>query len=307
MEKQVESDSSVSKSELPSALTTAQAIANLRHEDLSLRYYAAWWLGKCRVDDPDAVSALIAALDDEDDRTELGGYPLRRNAARALGKLGDRQAVPALTRCLICSDFYVREAAAQALAELKDGFCIPGLMELLAGGVAAAQPVPGMPHLAQPYEAVLEALGALGAVQAVELIKPFLEHPVEKVRFAAARSLYQLTGDAVYAEQLVSALATSSLQLRRTLLSDLGAIGYLPAAEAIAQAPVENSFKLFSLRGLLERAVQASDLSQTLDSSSMTPSSQSNPSKVSLPDQVSSDQGLPERAIQVMALMDSLL
>jgi phycocyanobilin lyase subunit alpha len=27
-------------------LTVEQAIANLRHEDLSLRYYAAWWLGK---------------------------------------------------------------------------------------------------------------------------------------------------------------------------------------------------------------------------------------------------------------------
>ena len=68
------------------ALTVDQAIANLKHPDLSLRYYAAWWLGKFSEGDPQVVDALIAALEDEDDQTELGGYPLRRNAARALGE-----------------------------------------------------------------------------------------------------------------------------------------------------------------------------------------------------------------------------
>lgn len=97
------------------ALTVEQAIANLQGEDLGLRVYAAWWLGRFRVDAPLAVDVLIQALDDEADRTEAGGYPLRRNAARALGKLGDTKAVPALIRSLSCTDFYVREAAAEAL------------------------------------------------------------------------------------------------------------------------------------------------------------------------------------------------
>jgi phycocyanobilin lyase alpha subunit len=65
-------------------LTVEQAIANLQSEDLGLRFYAAWWLGRFRVSDPAAVDALIRALDDDADRTEAGGYPLRRNAARAL-------------------------------------------------------------------------------------------------------------------------------------------------------------------------------------------------------------------------------
>lgn len=69
-------------------MTPEQAIANLQSSDLSLRYYAAWWLGKFRINQPEAIEALIKALTDEADRTELGGYPLRRNAARALGKLG---------------------------------------------------------------------------------------------------------------------------------------------------------------------------------------------------------------------------
>ncbi|NDJ18187.1 HEAT repeat domain-containing protein [Myxacorys almedinensis] len=236
-----------------------EAIANLRHEDLSIRYYAAWWLGKFRVRDVVAVDALIAALDDDANRTAMGGYPLRRNAARALGKLGDKRAVAALIRCLDCSDFYVREAAAQALEALGDASCISALLSLLDGGVDAAQFAPGLPHLVQPYEAVIEALGTLHATEAVEQIRPFADHGVERVRYAAMRSLYQLTHDPYYAEHLVGALSSSEVQLRRSALADLGAIGYVPAASAIAQAPVENSFKLLALKGLLGHHLSEND------------------------------------------------
>lgn len=259
------------------SLTVEQAIANLRHEDLSLRYYAAWWLGKFRVQDEAAIEALILALEDESARTELGGYPLRRNAARALGKLADPRAVPGLIRCLDCSDFYVREAAAQSLEALGDAACVPALMRLLAGGVEAAQMVPGKPHLVQPYEAVIEALGTLRATETTEQVRPFVHHSVARVRYAALRAMYQLTQEPEYAERLVEALQGADVQLRRTALSDLGAIGYGPAAEAIAASATENSFKLLALKGLLERQLQ-------LDP---------NP--------------LSERAIQVMTLMDNLL
>lgn len=258
------------------SLTIGQAIANLSHEDTSLRYYAAWWLGKFQVRESAAIEALISALEDEADRTEMGGYPLRRNAARALGKLGDRRAVPGLIRCLECEDFYVRESAAQALGSLGDSSCVPQLMALLDGGVEAAQFVPGRPHLLQPYEAVLEALGALGATEAVERVRPFLNHPVARVQYAAARSMYQLTREAVYGEQLVQALQSSDVQLRRSALSDLGAIGYIPAMDAIATAPVENSFKLLSLKGLLDYQLQ-------------------------------SNSALAEDSIKLMTLMDNLL
>ncbi len=259
------------------ALTVEQAIANLRHEDLSLRYYAAWWLGRFRVREQAAVDALIAALEDEDYRTELGDYPLRRNAARALGKLGDLRAVPGLIRCLDCSDYYVREAAAQSLEMLGDPAPVPVLIQMLAGGVAAAVQVPGRPHLTQPYEAVLEALGSLQATVAVGLIQPFLDHPVPRVQYAALRAMYQLTQDDIYGQRLVQALEGSDLKLRRVVLADLGAIGYLPAADAIARASVENSFKLIALKGLLNHQL-APDQPQVADA-----------------------------AIRVMNLMDSLL
>lgn len=268
-------DSSADQS---AALTIEQAIANLQGDDWGQRYYAAWWLGRFRVRTPEAVEALITSLTDEADRTPDGGYPLRRNAARALGKLNDRRAVPALIQCLDCSDFYVREAAAQSLGALGDRAAAEPLLHLLAGGVEAAQPIPGCPHLAQPYDAVIEALGALGATAATPSLQPFLEHPTAIVQYATARALYQLTGEAQYGERLVTALSGSSLQLRRSALADLGAIGYLPAAEAIAETLAENSLKLISLKGLLEHQVN------------QAPSGD-----------------VSAEAIQVMSLMDSLL
>lgn len=235
------------------SLTVEQAIANLTQTaDPSLRYYAAWWLGRFRVAEPAAIAALEAALTDEADRSPDGGYPLRRNAARALGKLGQPQVAPALMACLDCPDYYVREAAAQALADLGDRTCIPALVAKLAGGVAAAVSVPGKPHLVEPYGAVLEALGMLRATPAVAAIQPFLDHPLPTVQNSAARALYQLTGEAAYGERLVTALQGSELQLRRSALMDLGAIGYLPGAGAIARALTENSLKLIALKGVLD-------------------------------------------------------
>ena len=262
-------------------LTVEQAIANLRQkEDLGARYYAAWWLGRFRVREPEAIEVLLIALEDESDRAPDGGYPLRRNAARALGKLGEKRAVPPLIRCLKFPDFYVREAATQALEVLNDKRAIPALIELLDGGVAKAQFVPGKPHLVQPYEAIIEALGTLGATEAISLIEPFIEHPVEKVKYAAARAMYQLTKNSIYGEILVRALAGDDLQLRRSALMDLGAVGYLPAGEAIAETLAENSMKLIALKGLLEEEMNQNG-NQSLE--------------------------LTQESIKVMELMDSLL
>ncbi|MBD2464914.1 HEAT repeat domain-containing protein [Oscillatoria sp. FACHB-1407] len=264
-----------------SSLTVEQAIANLQGEDLGLRIYAAWWLGRFRVDAPEAIDVLIAALNDEDDRTKAGGYPLRRNAARALGKLGDRRAIPALIESLSCSDFYVREAAAQSLEMLGDKAAISRLVELLKDQVPGTLPAPEPPQLAQPFDAILEALGTLGAMDAIADILPFLDHAIPRIRYSAARAMYQLSPHAEanhYGDRLVQALTHPDLQLRRAVLADLGAIGYLPAAEAIAQTLAENSLKLISLKGLLEKQLQQTQLPE-----------------------------LSEGAVKVMTLMDDLL
>ena len=245
-------------------LTLETAIANMKGNDLGLRFYAAWWLGKFRIEDSEAIDLLIDALQDSDDRTEDGGYPLRRNAARALGKVNATRAVPDLVACLDCTDYYVREGAAQSLGGLGDRTCIPDLVALMEGGVAAAQMVPGKPHLVQPYDALLEALGALNAIDEIERIREFLEHPVARVRFAAARALYQITGDAKFGDLLIEGLQESELQLRRAALMDLEATNYLPAAPAIAETLAENSLKLIAIKGLLENHLSTSALEEPI-------------------------------------------
>jgi phycocyanobilin lyase alpha subunit len=161
---------------------------------------------------------------------------------------------------------------------LGDRTCVPVLMSFLANGSEVAQAESGGVNLPQPYNAILEALGMLGATEAIPLIEPFSSHPVEMLQYAAARAMYELTQDSAYAERLVQALSGEKLPLRRAVLADLGAIGYLPAAEAIVQTLAENSLKLIALKGLLEKQIL-----QT------TPPS------------------LSDGAIHVIALMDNLL
>lgn len=246
------------------AWTLEEAIANIQQrEDGGKRYYAAWWFGKFRVRDERAVNALLEALEDETDRSPDGGYPLRRNAAKALGKLADLRAVEPLIVCLRCDDYYVRESAAQSLETLGDRRAVEPLVDLLSGGVEAAVQVAGKPHLVQPYEAIIEALGSIGATAAVDVIRPFLSHGFPKIRYAALRALYQLTQEPSYAEELIQALQGDQLQLRRSALLDLGAMGYVPAGRAIAGAFAENSLKLIALNGILESHLQKNEA--TLD------------------------------------------
>ncbi|NJN32398.1 MAG: HEAT repeat domain-containing protein [Synechococcales cyanobacterium RM1_1_8] len=270
----------------PESLSLDEAIANLQQtQDPDLRYYAAWWLGRFRVNQPVVVDALLVALEDESSRSPDGGYPLRRNAARALGKLGELRALPGLMKCLDCEDYYVRGAAVESLGELGDRRCVPRLMAFLAGGLEAATLMPGKPHLREPYDLVLEALGSLGATEAIAQIQPFQAHFVEKVQYAAARALYQLTGENGYGEVLVQALAGPDLQLRRAALMDIGAVGYMPGAGAIANTLAENSLKLIALKGLLETHLET-HLEQLAQAE---------------------HQPLSEQAIQTMDLMDGLL
>jgi phycocyanobilin lyase alpha subunit len=261
-----------------SNLTPEIAIANLQQkEDLGLRYYAAWWLGKFRVNTPEAVESLINALEDQEDRAPDGGFPLRRNAAKALGKLGSLDAVQPLINCFDCDDYYVRESAAQALEMLGDQRAIAPLVKLLAHAVSQGQltdyakdTVRGKPHPYQPYEAVIEALGTLKAKNALELIEPFIEHPTPKISYAAARAMYQLTNNEHYGEILVKALEGKDLQLRRSALMDLGAIGYTKSATVISKTLAENSLKLIAMKGLLDfQILQDQDKQAELSSESI--------------------------------------
>ncbi|MFM2081156.1 MAG: hypothetical protein RLZZ219_1838 [Cyanobacteriota bacterium] len=242
-------------------ISEEEALRRLRlGDDPSAQYYAAWWLGRNRSRHPDAVPLLRQALAQRRPRDPGAGVEenaVARNAARALGKLGDaaHAAIPDLLATLEDEDHGLREAAARALGELRALAAVEPLRRRLASGPSVAGALqPGTPRLQEPCEALLEALGAIGSAEAevLAVIEPFVAHDRPLIRSAACRALLQLTGDSRWGDQLVALLQHPQLQVRRAALMDLGAAGWRPALQPIAATLAENSLKLIALRGLAE-------------------------------------------------------
>jgi phycoerythrocyanin alpha-cysteine-84 phycoviolobilin lyase/isomerase subunit PecE len=220
-------------------LSPSAAIAALNSDDNQLRYYAAWWLGKHKI--KEATLVLCECLKDEKYRTTQGGYPLRRQAARTLGLLKNREAVPALLEALsVKGDLQLQEAVIQALASIGDRICVPNLLGLLQSDEE------------KPLEALIEALGSFQVKEASSLIEPFLRDSSERVQCAAARYFYQVTQERSYLERIIKNLNHDNPYLRWAAAFDLGAIAHVEATEAIIQAKIANSLKLLNLKRILE-------------------------------------------------------
>jgi len=240
-------------------ISEAEALARLRQTgDQSLQYYAAWWLGRMRSRHPETLPLLRSALAQRQPREPAAGVEhnaVARNAARALGKLGDPAAIPDLLAVLEDEDDGLREAAARALGELHALDAVLPLCRRLASGPEGAGAARSdSPRLQEPCEAMLEALGDIGHVtpEVLAVIEPFSSHERPLIRSAACRALLQLTGEACWAEELLALLEHPQLQVRRAAVMDLGAVGWRPALEPICRTHAENSLKLIALRGLVE-------------------------------------------------------
>ncbi|TBR59290.1 HEAT repeat domain-containing protein [Mastigocladus laminosus UU774] len=231
-------------------LSQEAAIAALNGEDNQIRYYAAWWLGKHQVQA--GCTALCEALFDERYRIPSGGYPLRRQAARALGQLKNPQAVPALIAALTCDDLHLREAVIQALAAIGDQQAVDPLLKLLQ-----------FPQ-EQPLEALIEALATLQVWSAHSQIEPFLHHASERVQCAAARYLFLLTQKPQYIERIINNLHHDNMYLRWAAIFDLGAVGHRQAIDAILAAGVPNSLKLLNLKRILEALLDQEQTDQEI-------------------------------------------
>jgi phycocyanobilin lyase alpha subunit len=240
-------------------ISEAEALRRLRQtDDQSLQYYAAWWLGRMRSRHPDTVPLLRDALGQRQPRDPGAGVEhnaVARNAARALGKLGDARVIPDLLAVLDNEDDGLREAAARALGDLRAREAVEAISARLSSGLqGAGAPLPNSPKLQEPCEALIEALGDIGVASetVVAVIEPFQRHDRPLIRSAAARALLQLTRERHWGEQLLELLQHGQLQVRRAALMDLGAVGWRPALDPIRATLAENSLKLIALRGLVE-------------------------------------------------------
>lgn len=97
-------------------------VGSLHDRDMQVCQEAAYALA--RFNSPAAYEALLAALTRRHTRED---WQIRRFAAQALGKLGDRRAVPALVAALRDESDLVRPTAAEALGELGDRQAVTAL------------------------------------------------------------------------------------------------------------------------------------------------------------------------------------
>ena len=249
--------------EMADPIDEAEALRRLRAtDDPSAQYYAAWWLGRHRSQHPDTLPLLLAAMRQRRARALGDGVEenaVARNATRAVGKLGPSasEAIPVLLELLDDPDYGLREAAARSLGELRAKVALPALVARLRSGpnVAGAR-ASNSANLLEPCEALLEAIGDLGSSddEVIDVLESFLAHERPVVQSSACRSLLQLTQEPRWGERLKTLLLHPQLQVRRAALMDLGATGWRPATQAIAATLAENSLKLIALKGLVESA-----------------------------------------------------
>ena len=163
-----------------------------------------------------AASALVAigtpAYEPLTKALTAPAWIARTNAAWALGALGNRRAVPLLSRTLADTEANVRSRGAWALGALDANEAVPALIDALKdtdGGVR---------------EQVAWALGAIGDRRAVDGLVGALADSVAAVRKQAAWALGAI-GDSRAVQGLMKALKDSDAGVRKQAAWALGAIG----------------------------------------------------------------------------------
>ncbi len=133
---------------------TASLVDLMRHPDADLRIQVALALGT--QPRPEAVDALLAALDDED-------VNVRFHAIEALGKLAPAAAVERLAAIAESHDFFLAFPALDALSRISDAAVAPRLVPLLRDELVGDQ--------------AAEALGQIGDEDAVAPLVEALDRP----------------------------------------------------------------------------------------------------------------------------------
>jgi HEAT repeat protein len=147
----------------------------------------------------------------------------RRNAAWALGALGNREAAPLLINALHDAETAVRHESAWALGALDADAAVPALIDALKDADAGVR------------EQAAWALGAIGDRRAVTALTASLKDSDPKVRQQSAWALGAI-GDRGGVEGLLAALADDSASVREQSAWALGAIGDRRASDGLTKA-----------------------------------------------------------------------
>lgn len=161
-------------------LTSDELIQALSDPSYSVRHEAIHSIGRMPAA-PELVKALVKVL--QGPESELG-----MATARALGRLGDRSALPALRRSLHSQYDLIAAESARALGQLDDAHSIPDLKEKMHAE-------PNM-QLKVAYAA---ALGKLRAAEVIpDLFQLLAEAKTEAVRVELGLAIARIAGDERY-------------------------------------------------------------------------------------------------------------
>lgn len=163
---------------------------------------------------------------------------MRKNSARALGRIGDKRAVPQLIELIHDHDWRVREESVRALGLLQEKSAIEHLVVALGDNVPLVQKeaveslirygrlstmalLNALNHEKNKYalRSILIALGHIGDIKAVPALIDHLRSSYFVVRIAAIRALIPFGHQVV--EPLIKTLSTHRGDIRR-LLQDSG-------------------------------------------------------------------------------------
>lgn len=189
--------------------TIDRAVTGTRSRSWVRRCEAAEMLGAVR--QPAGVPALVALLRDR--------HPeVRQVSARALGRVGDKDAVNPLSAAVVSNRSLPMRDVASALVLLEPD-ATPAIVAAAEGPEARVRSL------------AAEVLGLRGAVEAGDLLGALLTaDPATEVRIRAARALGRI-GVRSAVVPLVAALESSSPELRAVAARALGQIG---APDAVA-------------------------------------------------------------------------
>jgi len=161
-------------------------------------------VGKLR--EKSSISGLIKALNYKKDAD------IRKDAAMALGALGNHRAIEPLIAALNDESSDVRSAAAEGLGEIDDTRAIEPLVAALND------------EDDKVLSAIAEALGKIGDTRAIELLGIALKDNNSNVRKAAAETL-GVVCDSKAIELLINSLTDEDESVRDTIVKLLGDVG----------------------------------------------------------------------------------
>lgn len=175
---------------------------------------------------------------------EVSSGSVRVQAARALGRLRDRESVPSLCAALQYAP-ELRDTAVVALGEIRDSSATPALLELLHG--------PGRVSDAGCRRAAIVALGQIRDPAAVPLLAAGLQDEVAELREAVADALGEIGGREAIAP-LSRALTDSNGRVALRAAVALGRSRDPAALRALAGARAKNhpEVRIRAVRALVE-------------------------------------------------------